>query len=220
MKYTLLVNRDPSTGELGLVLDGVQIDDMPMVDTDGYSIAHDIVEHVSGTEFIGEIQDELIALGAMWYVRGQLGDLRRDGRGIMHSVEQHFASDVSRMYEDFCCGTPLSVRGRPLRKTRSSEIDHVIDTILEEAQLRHVDGSTATKRTQYEALVRQAMRVGYSTARRKYESRGRFFANNLFWNIQEAVERVHKYHELFDGMTFTMQTVGDDVRITLDEVYV
>lgn len=208
MKYTLRVVRDPVSGETGLCLKDVAIDDMPMVDVDGYNIAHDIVEHVNGTERIGEIADELVALGAMWYVRGRWGDLRRDGAGSMHSPESHLAADVTRMQEDMENGTPLWLPHLPSRQlpmTRASEADPAIDSIMREAEV--------SEDSEYGRAVRALMRTGYSKAKRKYESRGRFFANSLFWGIQEAVADAHKHHELIEGMTLILTVVGTEARV-------
>lgn len=211
MKYTLNVIRDPETGDTGFVLKGVAIDGMPMVDTDGYGIAHDIVEHVNGTERIGEIGDELEAMGASWYVRGQHGETRRDGVGSRHSPEAHIAADVGRMKEDFENGVPIwhaHLPTKSLPATRSSEADPAIDVVMKEAQVSAF--------TDYGRAVRALMRAGYTKAKRKYESRGRYFAHSLFWSIQEAVADAHKYHELLEGMTFSLHVVGTEA--TVEEI--
>lgn len=217
-KHKLIVTTD-DIGETGLALANVLVPDMPMVDTDGYSIAHDVVEHINGPAYIGEIQDELTALGAIWYVRGQWGDLRRDGSGVRHSPEQHLAADVARMFEEYCNGVPLRQKSPALPTTRAGDIEDVIDTVLLEAKLHEVDGSTGLKRVLYKALVRDAMRTGYRKAKRKYEAhgRGRFFANNLFWNIQDCVARFHKHHELIEGAHLYLQLKGEEATILYDE---
>lgn len=74
MSYTknanLKVITCEATGENGLIVEGVKIiKDEPMAALEGRVIAHDLLEHPNGLESIGSVDDELEALGGVYFVR-------------------------------------------------------------------------------------------------------------------------------------------------------
>ena len=54
----------------------------------GNLAAHDIVEHLDGVENIGPVEDELQALAAVWYCRGQFGD-QITFEGLAHDIQSN-----------------------------------------------------------------------------------------------------------------------------------
>lgn len=208
MKVILKTREDSATGETGLVIEGVRDLDMPMVATvpgAGLQIAHDLVEHVNGVGEIGGIGDELEALGAMWFVRGVTGQLRRDGAGSRHSVEVNIASDVSRMAIDFANGVGFE---RVVPRTRASSEDDTFREILEIArgdailEVEHISSDENLEYLfQYFNNATHFMRAGYRKARKKYGSTE--VANNMFWQIAEAVDRCMRIEELL-GQDFEL----------------
>jgi hypothetical protein len=189
MKTVTLVSfRDDSTGELGLAVKGMPRDYTTNAALDGLTIAHDLLEHVNGPSEIGSIDDELEALGAIWYVRGQHGELRRDNVGSAYSIEENIASGVTRMFTDHVSGDQY-VNPNPPR-TVSCEADDAINDILACADSRYADEIEDKDRSRwpaYRAATLARMRIGYRKARRKWERRGRYAANNQFWAIANAV---------------------------------
>jgi len=115
---------DNVTGELGLIVDGLkQLSNEFMATTEGLIIAHDLIEHQNGIKAIGSIDDELEALGACWWIRGQWGLLRE---GSYNSPEEGLARDVGHLGEIFCRGVEFRTyvpRTRPgeWNETRSEE---------------------------------------------------------------------------------------------------
>lgn len=216
MKTIRLVSfRDEMTGEIGLGLQGVARHEQLNAAMDGLTIAHDLIEHVNGPELIGTIDDELEALGAIWYVRGQYGELRRDNLGSRYSIEENIASDVVRMYRDHIDGAQhvsYNVSGRG----RKCEADHNLENILvcaDESYLGEfdADGKKAARDgwQAYRLVCLARMRIGYCKAKRKWEKRGRFAANTQFWAITEAVDRVVKDIE-YEGQEFTLRYGNGD----------
>lgn len=200
--------RDESTGELGLGVVGMPRDQNTNAANDGVLIAHDLIEHVNGPEKIGSIDDELEALGAIWYVRGQYGELRRDGVGSRYTVEENIASDVVRMFRDHISGNQ-HVSYAPLR-TRPVTHDYDLRCILEYADSNWPDEFDESEREEararwpgYRAVCLHRMRMGYRKARRKWEKRGRYAAHAQFWAIAEAVDRAAKRPE-FEGMRYKL----------------
>src|SRR5690606_25592869 len=134
-------------------------------------IAHDLIEHVNGVGEIGDIADELEALGACWFVRGRHGDLSRDGRGSIYSPEENLAADVSRMAVDVALrGAPLLRLGRRTRRHSEDPAFLEIIRVARKEALAELEGEDfdGERLNLYftEALAR--LRVGYRKAARKY----------------------------------------------------
>lgn len=205
MKFTLNVMRGET--DLGLVVHGIKLSSDTMIDLDGFSVAHDIVEHINGIQGIGKITDEFMALGASWYVRGRFGEVRRNS---LVDPRMAIAADIRGLMEDWIRGKELDESHIP--SVKESEIDVEINTIL---QYTYLDRLTIDKRkvSKFSSLSKAFMRYGYEKAKRKYGPMGEFFANNLFFNIQREVENVHKTFKLQKGMLFVLKTKDDEVFI-------
>lgn len=209
-KVKLQVIRDENTGEIGLVLADMRITHETNAATEGLLIAHDLVEHVNGAKHIGSIDDELEALGAIWYVRGQHSDLRRDGVGSAYTVHENIASDIVRMFADFFHGAHVDLSPMRTHPTDADDDFREIITIALASMRDEVrDAGTpeqelAEREAEYIAVCLPRMRRGYRKARNKYERYGRFAANTLFWAVADAVDKAMKYHEMFEGQEFTL----------------
>lgn len=97
MRYLRIrVIQDEMTGELGfnLINNGMPNNGSEVVAGQGLIIAHDILEHQHGLKKIGTLEDELIALGGVIYIRGTTGELSNG----FNSVEDNIASDLTRMF--------------------------------------------------------------------------------------------------------------------------
>lgn len=212
--------RDEQTGEIGLGIVTVRARHPEMnAATEGLLIAHDLIEHVNGPEAIGTIDDELEALGAIWYVRGQHGELRRDRVGSASSIEENIASDVVRMYRDIIAGGAESRFELGSLRGRECEVEQTLQDILGYAErdyLSEIDDDQkreARKRWpgfRWWALVR--MRAGYRKARRRWEARGRFAANTQFWAIVEAVEPYTKHSD--EGQRYVLKYGDGEAQCT------
>jgi len=89
MRHLILNARNcPTTGELGLIPRGITMGEGYVAATEGELIAHDILEHQNGLSAIGSVDDELEALGGLYFVRGWSGQLRRDGRGCCSTLRK------------------------------------------------------------------------------------------------------------------------------------
>lgn len=220
MKTIRLISfTDEQTGEIGLGLKGVPRHEQLNAAMDGLTIAHDLIEHVNGPEQIGTIDDELEALGAIWYVRGQWGELRRDGLGWRYSVEENIASDVTRMFRDHIDGAQhVSYNVKPGRKC---EADDSLEDILVyadkdwRAEMNDADAA-ASQWLAYRAVCLARMRIGYRKAKRKWEKFGRWAAYKQFWAITEAVDRIVKSIET-EGQEFTLRYGSGDA--TCEDYY-
>lgn len=205
---TLEAFKDESTGYLGLGIVGVPRDETTNSASEGLLIAHDLIEHVNGPQRIGGIDDELEALGAIWYVRGQHGELNRNGSGSAYSITQNIASDVVRMFRDHIEGGQYVDYAPP--RTRAVLDDESLQQILVDSdetwrnEWYHETRPDEATWQRYRAVALSRMRLGYSKARRRWEPRGRYAANSQLWAIAEACQPYCKAPE-FEGMRYTLR---------------
>jgi hypothetical protein len=212
-EYKLIGTMCEETGVLGLVLDTMNTSNFSdgdlFVMADAIGIAHDLTEHPNGVSEIGTVFDEFQALGAIWFTRGELGDMTRDGSGSAHSPEQHLASDVSRMariaYND-------GLHGR-LDEQPEHDHDEYFDTICHEAKKdmaeNEFDGEIPED-FDLDDYLQQALwglRLGYDKQGERFDSS--YAANNRFWNIHEAVEHVFKCLD-YEGQEFMLYIDADN----------
>lgn len=217
MKHVILTARvDDETGELGLVADGLAVEGMPSVATEGLQIAHDLIEHQNGIAAIGGIDDELEALGALWYVRGQFGSLRRDGRGSAYTVHQNIAADVANMFTDSLNGSYVA----PALRTRIHGDDDDFRKILKEAreiiesEAKYDDRVTRRNTDEFLRAACSRLRIGYRKAARRFGSA--IAAHDLFWRIADAVQPYARNCEI-EGQQFLLSYNGE--RAYCEEFY-
>lgn len=202
----LTVKEDLASGETGLILDDIHQIDTYMVTNDGLLIAHDILEHQNGLRSIGSVDDELEALGAIWYTRGWTGQLRRDGGGSMYSSEESIGSDILNLAQVYNNGVNFRT---PVPNTRASEAEDPLQAICESGfdwirkEFQHYDDEDINKErmSHYKASVIHYLRRGYSKAKKRFGSKNK--AHHMFWSIAEAVNPVAKHVE-FEGQQFKL----------------
>jgi hypothetical protein len=174
---------DDEFGTIGLMPEGYSPQERRLnAATAGFTLAHDVVEHVNGYGRIGDVSDELEAFGALWFVRGQHEDLRRDNYVGYLGAHESLALEVVSMFRQCIEGddhTPVF--------NRAGDAEDDFTQILCQAKLYaqkevHEFDATAFDSFAVSALTR--MRLGYRKARRRYGDE----ANRLFWSIADAVD--------------------------------
>jgi hypothetical protein len=221
MKTVYLVSRtDDEYGTLGLVPESAARDGYNVA-TEGFLIAHDIIEHQNGLARIGDIDDELEALGAIWLVRGQHGDISRNGVGAAHSPEENIASDLERMGVDVAHGAYFP--DTELR-TRPHDDDDVFREIIEiarkgiRAELEHSHmekpQEARARVSQYLDAALHYMRRGARKCARRYA--GQCAANSQFWAIAEAVDE-HAARAEYEGRRYRLRYGKGEA--TCEEIY-
>jgi hypothetical protein len=192
MKREILEARTDEDGTLGLMLARAPRRYETNSASSGLLLAHDIIEHQNGVERLGEIDDELEALGAIWITRGQFGDLSRNGAGSAYSTETNIASDVTRMGVDVIHGAYFPAE-QP--RTREHSHDGAFRSIIEIARQdipkelnsdETLDHDQIAARDRYLGAALHLMRRGARKCARRFP--GQFTANSQFWAIAEAVE--------------------------------
>lgn len=185
---------DPATGDNGLVIEGVSVDEsMPVVDTGGMVIAHDLIEHQNGLGRIGTIIDELEALGAILFVRGRSGELNRRQQNY-HSVESNIGEgDLSRMFRDL---TEYEVSRIPVTQVCDvdSEINRCIEYFSPMEGIESSDGELRRLVEPYKRLCRAHMRIGYRKVYRRWKGDWQA-ACTQYWAIADAVKPYSEHCE-------------------------
>lgn len=220
---------DSETGILGLGIVGAPRHEGMNAASEGLLIAHDLIEHQNGLAAIGGIDDELEALGAIWYVRGQHGQLSRDGSGSHYTLTENIASDVVRMFRDYAFGAYVAAQPRSGHVYHESDLQQIL-TDADDSWRGEVDGDDEYIRSRhginvgelwaaYRRIALARMRIGYAKARRRWERRGRFAANNRFWETAEAVQPCCKPEYAGQRFKLTYSKNGADCEEYYDETY-
>lgn len=221
----LVARTDAQTGELGWMFKKIPVnDDLFMSSVDPVLLAHDLLEHVNGLEAIGSIDDEFQALGGTYYVRGFMGELRRDGAGSAHTFEQNIASDIIRMFRELTIADFTFFDERQLEGLEC-EIDDEIDEVLQHAResiqdefndeeefLEFLEESPFDSVEEYLRQAKLYMTMGFLKAEARY-GHDRWAANNLFWNMHDAIRGEPDY----EGQEFVLTIDGESA--SFEEYY-
>lgn len=147
------------------ILDGV--DEDVVFEGGGTVIAHDLLEHQQGIHMIGDPWDEMIALGAYMFVRGNLNDYRGLATDILHSFEE--APLDSKILNANPCDADWAFEESINKAIKS--IDKPVPPIFYDAVLSY-------------------MRRGWHLAERRFEDE--LIAYDLFYRIVYAVDEAEK----------------------------
>jgi hypothetical protein len=189
--FTLTAKIDNETGELGYLIEGTPIIQYPMVANESLLIAHDLLEHVNGLGKIGSLDDELEALAGVWFIRGQHGQLRRDGGGSRYTPQENLSSDVLNMAHIYNFG--VNFRSK-VPNTKACSEDDTFKEIIQKAKediCGEIDSDdiNQSRLDVYFNACLHYMRAGWSKVQRRFKrySSNNFYANNLFWEIEQAL---------------------------------
>ena len=208
---------DKCTGELGLNLldNGMPNDGSEPIVGNGKIIAHDITEHQQGLRNIGSLDDEIIALGGVIYVRGVMGVL---GNGF-HSPEESISADITRMYPYY----ENSRMGRqtftvPKHSQAYVKDSYEMDMAIESCHISRKDIPSENDDCSMQCLPEyleksgQLMSYGIYLAHRRFGSSNK--AYSTFSRIEEAVNKAYPEYE---GQEFILGYSAD--KATIREVY-
>lgn len=220
MKAVRLIARsDEYNSSLGLAIKAIPDFDGFMVDRDGSSIAHDILEHQNGAKNMGPIWDELEACGGVWQVRGRHGDMLQS-TGQMYSPAQNVAADIERMFWEWDgYNGPHSMRTK--RHLYDDDFNEIIDearsSIMKEAAYRTDSDDEQLDPVKLESYLRLAfhsLRTGFRKAERRFGDR--FCGHSTFAAIQQEIKRAC-FEVEYEGQEFIL--CYGDCTATIREVY-
>jgi hypothetical protein len=220
-KFTLIATIDNETGELGYLIEGTPIIQYPMVANESLLIAHDLLEHVNGLGKIGSLDDELEALAGVWFVRAQHGELRRDNIGSRYSPQENLSSDVLNMARIYNNGVNFRTK---IPTTRPCDEDETFNEIIQKAKDDVFDEMDSDEIDQdrldvYFNACLHYMRAGWSKVQRRFKrySSNQFYANNLFWKIEETLKDWMQPD--YEGQRLTLRINYAECECFVDEEY-
>lgn len=198
--------------DIGLVIPGLRNDMQINAASSGELIAHDLLEHQNGAAAIGTFEDEIMAYGALWYIRAQFGEFRPGGMQYI-PVDQSIAISIAHMSEDYLYSdydpvkvprmscTPFEstfewITDEAYQIARRSQIEQRGEC-LSNQQCR--DNLRAIKQFTDNAL--RFMSWGAAKADRRFG--GVYEAHNMFWGIAKAVDPYAKNCE-YEGQKFRL----------------
>lgn len=215
MKTVILTAReDYEFGGIGLHIEGMKKEGTNPA-TEGLQIAHDLIEHVNGLDAIGDICDELEALGAIWFVRGQWGDIRRNSNSTATAYED-IASDIVRMFADFFHGAHVDLTvPRTQACVADDDFREIIRIALEQTDYElgpDYDQHAKKREAEYMAVCLPRMRRGYRKARNKY-GKGLMAANSLFWVVANEVDKLMPKRKFYQSASTGLEA-GQQWKLT------
>lgn len=204
-RVMLEVFEDDNTGELGFGLLDMPRHEQTNAATEGALVAHDLIEHVNGPALIGTIDDELEALGAIWYVRGQHNEMFRAATRSNYTVYENIGSDIARMFRDYIEGGQ-HVDYSPIRARRTRADDALLNIVAAGTKMWRGEFGTFDSDESESEIAQQfpgfadiafkRMQIGCAKARSKWERHGPYAACETFYAIADAVNPVLKQIEI------------------------
>jgi len=202
LNYILEVRECDEFGGLGLTFQGSRIEEYNPCQS-GRLLAHDLLEHHKLE--IGGVGEELKAMGAAWYIRGQFEDITRPANN--NTSYDHLASDVGPDlymkwlgYGGFGC----SVGSHVIDCAHSFELRQVIEHAKELTKQEYPEDFDLVKWAIYSNQALCFMIKGYQLAAKRFNPiGGASIANSLFWNIaREADECINQIE--YEGQQFKL----------------
>lgn len=218
----LIAASDEYDSTPGLIIKGTPSFDELMTDRTGLLTAHDLLEHQNGMAPMGTVWDELEALGGIWYIRGQHGDMMTD-RPNYHSPAVNVASDVTRMFSEYSCDPDngpggLGVGSRP--HDYDDDFREIVEIARRDIPREHNDMGNGSPDEdsngwspelhalfdEYLTLALHRIRSGYRKAERRFtrDGGGDWNGNNLFRAVRDAVKSVVSHID-FEGQEFILR---------------
>lgn len=205
--YKLNTIIDQQTGELGLVLEGIDLslnDYHPIVTTEGILIAHDILEH-NDISKIGRIDQELEALGATWLIRGQYGNLTK--QYSYYLPNESIAQDILRMFVDYVnYDKSINHNIKKIRKINDSDIMEMLQyctpsKLIKYCECEGITNININTAIEYNKLAYYYLHVGMQKAKKRYNNN--FIKINYeFWEIVDLINNNVK--NLYEGETYKL----------------
>lgn len=214
--------RCQETGQLGFIPEEFG-NDYLFAATDGTLVAHDVIEH-NGLNTLSGIGNELEALGAMWWIRGSLNDLRLDGIGSRYTPVENMAVDISEM------ATKIALCGRGFdltiprtysccydvdfldiinlgRETYQREVEHYNQNEVDRDAVEH-----------YFKYCISFMRSGYRKAKARYPKLNQTRVNALFWSVAETIDNIIKYMD-YEGQQIILKYCKTQCNAVAEETH-
>ena len=166
---------------------------------DGRLVAHDVLEHMPNTSNRNSSEDELVAMGAMYFIRGETGLLYSP----YQSIEDIIAKDICFILSD-SVNNSERVRS-PGFKYRLS--DSSTDNIFKEATRIGIKSFKDNYEDDIDILDKHIytytlnwLRVGYRQATKRYRGINQGYVGDMFPQIERLVNERSKFVNEYDKL--------------------
>lgn len=180
---------DDSTGNLGYGLKDMPKDDKTFSSNDGRLIAHDILEHINGPQYIGGIDDELQALGAAWYIRGQNGGFNKTGHYT--DPREGLSYDIISLFRDWYYGAEFETSQHADECDADESFSEIIE-LTKQSAAREIEDDANEDET--EQRIGDFMPAAYAKLCEGFNKAAKLYpdswqVNRLFWRIAETIDK-------------------------------
>lgn len=208
--YRFRKEEHPEHGSEGWLLIGGPSTYYPL---SGMGIAHDIMEHRWGDK--GTIEEELMALGAMLYIRGEGGYWAKT---YNPNPGYALSGDYSDLFIQFNGMDGIENPGRTVRA--SNEVEYWIDTSFKHGRthvLESFDDPTLmqTPLDDFFSRARGWLRKGYRAAQKRYRGIPYWRLVDCFEQIQERADELLRNAESFEQLHVRFEQKTAEVKIYL-----
>ena len=177
----------------------------------GMGIAHDLLEHTSTDD--GSVRDEVMALGAALFTRGEGGYWS----GSYHGPGKHIGSDLPQLAIQFDGLGDLPEPGRTTRL--DEEVEEWIEAACKDARQELIDEyASETNRSSvssYLTRCRGWLRKGFRAARRRYKNRSACELSHLFKHIEVRADELLNHAE-FEQLVIQLDISRCDAKLYLE----
>lgn len=176
-------NEDGSTG---WVMVGAPSTHVPV---QGMGVAHDILEHHKNDK--GTVEEELQALGAIYYIRGLGGYF---GFKTDSFLSHEICNELGQKYEGVLDGIRQTKKRNPVNEEVERWIAGDVIKAREDFRLDFLEHNPEFEEQveDYLAKVPDWMRLGFSKAKARYSRLDSYTVSLLFRDVAEQVDKLGK----------------------------
>lgn len=185
--YTFVKKENRDYGYPGLILENAPDTYYPL---SGMGVAHDVMEHHWNDD--GSVRDEIMALGAALYVRGEE---YWNGRFFSNPGDQ-ISPDLIDLFHSWLGGDYLPHPGRTLKLPDDEEgwIEKACENVAKE-----LDCEEASEVKEFVEKARGWLRKGFRQAALRYRNAKKFELPYIFMQIEKAAD-THISREDYDSI--------------------
>ena len=180
---------------------------------DGRTVAHDVLEHMPNSTNRNSSEDELVAMGAVYYIRGETGLLYSPYRDITETI----ASDIYFILSD-SANNGERIRSPGFKYKLS---DYSVDDTFKQATREGIKSFKENYEDDIDILdentytyILNWMRIGYRQAINRYKNTDQGTIGYIFNQIQREVDKC-KYINEYDKMRVTVNVKKANVKVTI-----
>lgn len=210
--YTFVRRHNEEYGTDGWLLKGAPISYDPI---GGMGVAHDILEHRLNDT--GSVEDELLALGASFYVRGRGGYWNDTPKSPGFHVSSVISFDLGMKYEGVQLLSPPG-KSRPLDNNDYDDVNCWISEALLSAARDLKEQEVRDKDTrQFVSYAEGWLRQGFRRAQRRYREICPESLTYMFKKIEQTADRLLEDDDsLYCPMVVRVIPKKESVSVQLD----